>query len=65
MGNLSKKAKAKVEVKLENPIVLQGDIVRGTINIQPKKGSDITNLQNPKINFAILQEQSWQSYIFS
>ncbi len=65
MGNLSKKAKAEVEVKLENPIVLQGDIVRGTINIQPKNGSDITSLQNPKINFAILQEQSWQSYIFS
>ena len=65
MGNLSKKAKAEVEVKLENPIVLQGDIVRGTINIQPKNGSDITSLQNPKINFSILQEQSWQSYIFS
>jgi hypothetical protein len=65
MGNLSKKAKAKVDVTLENSILLQGEVVKGLISIKPKNGSDITKLSNPKINFAILQEQSWQSFLFS
>ena len=65
MGNLSKKAKATVDVILENPILLQGEVIKGLISITPKNGSDITTLSNPNINFAILQEQSWQSFIFS
>lgn len=65
MGNLSKKAKAKVDVTLENTIILQGETLNGKISILPKQNSDITKLQNPKINIAILQEQNWQSFIFS
>ena len=65
MGNLSKKAKAKVEVSLGSNIILPGEIVNGKINIQPKKNSDVTHLQNPKIEIGIYQEQNWQSFIFS
>ena len=65
MGNFNKKAKAKVDVELDSTIVLQGEILNGKINITPNKGSDITSLQNPQILFALLQEQNWQSYIFS
>jgi hypothetical protein len=65
MGNFNKKAKAKVDVELDSTIVLQGEMLNGKINITPNKGSDITSLQNPQILFALLQEQNWQSYIFS
>ena len=65
MGNIGKKAKAKVDVNLESTILLQGDVINGKINITPNEGSDITKLQNPKINFSLIQEQDWQSFIFS
>ena len=65
MGNLSKRAKATVKVTLESNIILPGEIVNGKINIQPKKNSDITKLQNPKIEIGIYQEQNWKSFIFS
>ena len=65
MGNLSKRAKATVKVTLESNIILPGEIVNGKINIQPKKNSDVTKLQNPKIEIGIYQEQNWQSFIFS
>lgn len=65
MGNLSKKAKAKVSVNLDNTIILPGEVLNGKINIQPNNNSNITKLQNPKIEMAIFQEQNWQSFIFS
>ena len=65
MGNFNKKAKAEVDVELDSTIVLQGETLNGKININPNKGSDVTSLQNPKILFSLLQEQNWQSYIFS
>ena len=65
MGNFNKQAKAKVDVEIDTTIVLQGEMLNGKINITPNKGSDITSLQNPKILFSLLQEQTWQSYIFS
>lgn len=65
MGNLSKRAKAKVNVTLESNIILPGEFVNGKINIFPKKNSDVTKLQNPKIEIGLYQEQNWQSFIFS
>jgi len=65
MGNFNKKAKAKVDVELDSTIVLQGEMLNGKINITPNKGSDVTSLQNPQVLFSLLQEQNWQSYIFS
>ena len=65
MGNLCKKPKAKVTVTLDTTIILPGEILKGKINIQPNKDSDVTKLQNPKIEMAIIQEQNWQSFIFS
>ena len=65
MGNLCKKAKAKIDVSLESNIILPGEIVNGKINIQPKNNSDVTKLQNPRIEIGIYQEQNWQSFIFS
>ena len=65
MGNFNKKAKAKVDVEIDSTIVLQGEILNGKINITPNKGSDVTSLQNPQVLFSLLQEQNWQSYIFS
>ena len=37
MGNLSKKAKAKVEVSLGSNIILPGEIVNGKIKCPTKK----------------------------
>lgn len=65
MGNLSKKAKAKVNVTLDTSIILQGDILNGKITIEPNKNSNVTKLQNPKISIGIFQQQNWQSFIFS
>lgn len=65
MGNFNKKAKAKVDVEIDSTIILQGEMLNGKINITPNKGSDVTKLQNPQILFSLLQEQNWQSYIFS
>ena len=65
MGILCKKAKAKVTVTFDSTIILPGEILKGKINIQPNNNSDVTKLQNPKIEMAIFQEQNWQSFIFS
>ena len=65
MGNLGKKSKATVTVSLESTILLPGEIVNGKIMIKPKQNSDVTKLQNPKIDIGIYQEQNWQSFIFS
>ena len=65
MGNLSKRSKATVNVTLDNTILLPGEILNGRITIKPKQNSDVTRLQNPKIDIGIYQEQNWQSFIFS
>ena len=68
MGNLSKKAKAKVSVNLDNTIILPGEVLNGKINIQPNNNSNITKLQNPKLlqsfNFppVIKQQEFWILY---
>jgi hypothetical protein len=65
MGNFFNKAKAKVTVTFDSTIILPGEILNGKINIQPNKNTEVTQLQNPKIELAILQEINWQSFIFS
>ena len=65
MGSSQKEAKAKVDVALDNIIFLPGGNITGKINILPKDKRDTQKFMNPQITFSILQQQNWQSFIFS
>ena len=65
MGSFQKEAKAKINVILDTIIFLPGDNITGKINILPKNKNDNTILKHQGITFSILQQQSWQTLIFS
>ena len=65
MGSSQKEAKAKINVILDTIIFLPGDNITGKINILPKNKNDNTILKHQGITFSILQQQSWQTLIFS
>ena len=65
MGSSQKEAKAKINVILDTIIYLPGDNITGKINIIPKNKNENQIINSQEITFSILQQQNWQTYIFS
>ena len=61
MGNEQKDSKAIINVILDNSVYLPGENISGNIEILFKEQIETNKLQNPKIEFSILQHKYWES----
>ena len=61
MGNEQKDSKAIIDVILDNSVYLPGENISGKIEILFKEQIEANKLQNPKIEFSILQHKYWES----